>query len=94
MEKGPIVRDKPRVRQQYINNKYKVDPYPYLYEGFNTIDDFRLLYCPKEVLKSQHFLACNEIPSIDDGSLAHRFEQFVRDYSGLEPFDIQYVIES
>lgn len=87
MGDGPIVRDKPRVRQQYLNNKYKVDKYPYMYEGLSDINDFRRLYCPEEVLENGHFLDCNEIPSIDDGKLAHRFEQFVRDYSGLDPFD-------
>ena len=89
MEKGSIVRDKPRVRQQYLNNKWRVDPYPYLYRGFETIDDFREMYCPMEVLRTGRFLDCNEIPSIDDGNLVQRFEQFVADYSGLDPFDIQ-----
>lgn len=88
MGSGSIVRDKPRVRQQYLNNKYRIEKYPYLYEGLETIEDFRKLYCPQDVLKTGHFLDCNEIPSIDDGTLAHRFEQFVRDYDGLDPFDI------
>lgn len=88
MGRGPIVRDKPRIRKMYHENKYKVDKYPYLYEGFNGIEDFRRKYCPEEVLNTGKFLACNEIPSIDDGDLAHRFDQFVRDYSGLDPHDI------
>ncbi|KAL9180733.1 hypothetical protein ACHAXT_011186 [Thalassiosira profunda] len=88
MLNGPIVRDKPRIRQAYNNSKWRVEKYPYLYEGFDTIDDFRQLYCPAEVLATGRFLDCNGIPSIDDGNLAHRFEQFVRDYSGLDPFDI------
>jgi len=88
MENGPIVRDKPMVRKAYMNNKHRVEPYPYLYEGMETIDDFRLMYCPERVLRGGHFLDCNEIPSIDDGNLARRFEQFVQDYSGLDPFDI------
>ena len=89
MGEGHIVRDKPRVRKAYYENKWKVDPYPYLYEGFETIHDYRLLYCPEEVLNTGKFLDCNEIPSNDDGALAHRFEQFTRDYTGLDPFDIQ-----
>ena len=88
MGNGPIVRDKPRVRQGYLNNKYRVDKYPYLYKDFETIDDFRRYYCSKGVLATGRFLDCNEIPSIDDGNLAHRFEQFVRDYDGLDPFDV------
>ncbi len=66
-----------------------MDKYPYLYEGFDTIEDFRTYYCPEEILETGRFLDCNLIPSIDDGNLAHRFEQFVRDYSGLDPFDVQ-----
>ena len=86
---GSIVRDKPRVRKWYLENKYRMDKYPYLYEGFETIEDFRTYYCPEEILKTGRFLDCNLIPSIDDGNLAHRFEQFVRDYGGLDPFDVQ-----
>jgi len=89
MGSGPIVRDKPRVRKAYFEIKWKVDKYPYLYEGLENIHDFRLMYCPVEILNTGKFLDCNLIPSIDDGNLAHRFEQFVRDYSGLDPFDIQ-----
>ena len=88
MGDGPIVRDKPRVRQQYFKSKYKVDKYPYLYEGIKTIDDFRRMYCPGDLLAVNQPLRCNEFPSIDNGTLAHRFEQFVRDYSGLDPFDV------
>jgi len=88
MGSGPIVRDKPRVRKAYFDNKYKVEKYPYLYEGFTTIDHFRKMYCPEELLAIDRPLDCNLVPSIDDGNLAHRFEQFVRDYSGLDPFDV------
>jgi len=85
---GPIVRDKPRMKKQYFDNKYKWKKYPYLFEGIDTIAAYRELYCPKEVLATGQFLDCNDIPSIDDGNLAHRFEQFVRDYTGLDPFDV------
>ena len=88
---GPIVDDKPRVKQSYLDNKYKVDKYPYLYAGMKGIRDFQRKYCPKRILKRGNALACNDVPSIDDGDLARRFEKFVRDYSGLDPFDIQYV---
>jgi len=85
---GPIVRNKPRIRQQYIKSKYKVERYPYLYEGIKNIEDFRLMYCPKDLLDDRRPFDCNEVPSIDNGTLTHRFEQFVRDYSGLNPFDV------
>lgn len=89
MGEGSIVRDKPRVRKMYLESKHRMDKYPYLYAGMQTIEEFRKYYCPKEVLATGRFLDCNNIPSIDDGELAGRFEQFVRDYSGLDPFDIQ-----
>lgn len=88
---GPIVDDKPRVKQSYLDNKYKMDKYPYLYAGMRGIRDFQRKYCPKEILKRGNALACNAVPSIDDGDLVRRFEKFVRDYSGLDPFDIQCV---
>ncbi|KAL3777778.1 hypothetical protein HJC23_008895 [Cyclotella cryptica] len=88
MGDGDIVRDKPRVRKWYHNNKHKMDKYPYLYEGMRTLDDFRAMYCPSKILRMKNPLKCNDVPSIDDGNLAHRFEQFVRDYNGLDPFDV------
>lgn len=91
MGHGPIVDDKPRVKHAYHDNKWKVDKYPYLYEGMYDIQDFRVKFCPRELLRRGRFLDCNNVPSIDDGDLVGRFERFVRDYSGLDPFDIQYV---
>lgn len=86
---GSIVRDKPKVREMYLNTKYKMDKYPYLYEGMNTIEEFRPYYCPMEILDEGHFLNCDDVESIDNGTLAERFTKFVMDYSGLDPFDIQ-----
>jgi hypothetical protein len=91
MGHGPIVDDKPRVKHAYHDNKWKVEKYPYLYEGMYDIQDFRVKFCPRELLRRGRFLDCNNVPSIDDGDLVGRFERFVRDYSGLDPFDIQYV---
>ena len=86
---GSIVHDKPKVRDMYLNTKYKMDKYPYLYEGMNTIEEFRPYYCPMEILHEGLFLHCDDLESIDNGTLAERFTNFVMDYSGLDPFDIQ-----
>lgn len=88
MGDGEIVADKPRVKKWYHENKWKADKYPYLFEGMKTIGDFRKFYCPPEVLRNGRGQKCNEVSSIDDGTLTHRFEKFVRDYDGLDPFDI------
>jgi len=85
---GELVRNQPGLREHYQTVKYKVDKYPYLYEGMKEINDFRKMYCPKEVLDTGVFLNCEEYDSIDDGRLLNRFEQFVNDYNGIEPFDI------
>jgi hypothetical protein len=83
-----IAKEKPTLYKHYISNKYKVAPYPYLYEGMRTIDDFRKMYCPKELLEQKNgHLQCVDSDTIDDGSLTKRFEQFVRDYDGSTPFD-------
>lgn len=89
MGEGSVVFDKPKVREMYHESKYKVDKYPYLYEGLTTIEEFRPYYCPMEILDTGYFLNCDGVESIDNGTLAERFERFVKDYSGLDPFDIQ-----
>jgi len=88
MGEGEIVWDKPKLREWFKNVKHKMDKYPYLYEGMKEINDFRKMYCPTEVLGTGRFLDCNEYDSIDDGRLLKRFEQFVHDYDGIEPFDV------
>ena len=80
--------DQPHLRRQYQSVKYKVNKYPYLYEGMKDMNDYRKMYCPKEVLGTGVFLNCDDHDSIDDGRLLKRFEQFVHDYDGLEPFDL------
>eukprot|EP00984_Skeletonema_dohrnii_P017126 scaffold7729_cov88-Skeletonema_dohrnii-CCMP3373.AAC.2 len=88
MGEGEVVRNQPNLRLHYQSVKHKIDKYPYLYEGMKEINDFRKMYCPKEVLDTGVFMACDDHDSIDDGRLLKRFEQFVHDYDGIEPFDV------
>ena len=81
-----FAKTSPGLAKVYTSNKHKVDPYPYLYKGMQTIDDFRRLYCPHELLQ-QSYAKCVDAATIDEGNLTSRFEQFVRDYDGREPFD-------
>ena len=83
-----FAEQKPTMYKTYISNKHKVDPYPYLYEGIHTIDDYRKLFCPNKLLEQKNgYLMCNDVETIDNGNLTSRFEQFVRDYDGTKPFD-------
>lgn len=89
MGEGPIAKKKPMIAKNYHNSKHRVmDKYSYLYENLQTIKDYRSMYCPEEVLKLRNFALCNEVPSIDNGTLLERFERFVGDYNGLDPFDV------
>ena len=92
MGDGPIVADKPILQKIYLNNKHKLDPYPYLYKDMHTIGDYRRMYCPEDVLK-RNYILCNSVESIDDGSLVHRFEKFVSDYDGRNPFDVHLYLQ-
>ncbi|KAL7483734.1 hypothetical protein ACHAW6_009371 [Cyclotella cf. meneghiniana] len=83
---GELAQEKPALHKVYESNKHKIEPYPYLYEGMNTIDDFRKMYCPAELLE-ENYLKCTDADTIDDGDLTRRFESFVRDYDGRHPFD-------
>jgi hypothetical protein len=88
MGSGPIVDDKPRVKAQYYDNKWKMDVYPYLYTNMSSIDDYRSYYCPSTILQQGRYFDCNTVPSIDTGELLGRFTKFVTDYNGTYPFDI------
>ena len=87
-------RNKPMLTKAYHANKHRVDPYPYLYEGLESLSDYRGLYCPSEILDNRtlnHEYECNFYDSVDDGTLRERFEQFVKDYNGTIPFDVHLV---
>jgi hypothetical protein len=80
---GRLVKNRPAERNGYLKTKHKVEPYPYLYEGLKTYDDYRAKFCDKNSDKE-----CKTAETVDDGDLTRRFEQFVNDYNGLDPFDI------
>ncbi|KAL7475609.1 hypothetical protein ACHAW6_001522 [Cyclotella cf. meneghiniana] len=80
---GRLVRNRPGERNGYFKTKHKVDPYPYLYEGMETYDDYRDKFCDKKSDKE-----CKTADTVDDGDLTRRFERFVNDYNGVDPFDI------
>lgn len=78
-------RRKQKVAKYYREHKHKMDKeYPYLCDGIGTIGDYRRSFCPRGVSTN----AGNEVPSIDNGTLTERFERFVRDYDGVDPFVI------
>lgn len=85
---GSFAEEKPAIHKSYMSNKHKIDPYSYLYEGMGSINDFRKMYCPSELLEQKNgYIKCTEVNTIDDGSLTRRFEHFVNDYDGTDPFD-------
>eukprot|EP00978_Attheya_sp_CCMP212_P012606 scaffold31521_cov55-Attheya_sp.AAC.5 len=77
-----------------VNNKF---PYPYLFEGIKNEDDFRQLFCPDEILRSGKYKniitkLCDEAESVD-ANLTLRFERFVHDYNGSDPFDVHLTLQ-
>lgn len=93
------VRTAPWQKKQ---NPYYVDPdtkaqdaphpFPYLYEGLNSYDDYEDVYCPIETRKSRK--ECKQEKTREDGTLASRFERFVGDYDGRTPFDVHMTLQA
>ena len=90
---GLVGRRKPMLAKWYHKTKHRMDRYPYLYQNMTTLDDYQSFYCPEEMRKGSP-KECNKVKTIDDGALAGRFEQFVRDYDGLDPFDIHLNLQT
>ena len=80
---GRMVRNRRGERKGYFKNRHKVDPYPYLYEGMVEYDYYQDKFC-----KFENDRDCQSAESIDAGDLTRRFERFVYNYRGLEPFDV------
>jgi hypothetical protein len=85
---GRLVINRPGEVKGYLKNKYKLDPYPYLYEGLKTYNDYRDKFCDLGGDKK-----CKLAETIDDGDLTRRFEQFVHDYNGTHPFDVHLSLQ-
>ena len=68
-------------------------PYPYIYENMTTWEDYQDAFCPPESIPSKfgkkytkHW--CSRQETHENGTLALRFERFVQDYDGLQPWDM------
>ena len=66
-------------------------PFPYLYENMKSYDDYEDVYCPVKTRKSRR--DCKHEETREDGTLASRFERFVNDYDGREPFDVHMTLQ-
>lgn len=85
---GRLVKNRPGEVKGYLKTKHKLEPYPYLYEGMKTYNDYRDKFCDRGNDKD-----CETAETIDDGDLTRRFEQFVNDYSGIDPFDVHLSLQ-
>lgn len=85
---GRLVKNRPGEVKGYLKSKHKLDPYPYLYDGLHTYDDYRDKFCDKG-----SDLECQTAETIDDGDLTRRFEHFVADYDGRDPFDVHLSLQ-
>lgn len=71
--------------KNYHKTKHRVlEKYSYLYGGMETLKDYRRFYCPPGMKAAE----CNDAQTIDNGTLTERFERFVQEYDGYDPFDI------
>ena len=82
---GPWFAEKKNVRR-YAHLQDFDHPFPYLYENMTTWLDFQHTFCPPSLGMTRK--ECLEGKTHENGTLAGRFERFVWDYDGLNPFDL------
>jgi hypothetical protein len=96
------VEKMPEMAKNYAKNRHRLDRYPYLYEGIRTYEDYSRLFCrpggegaPGDVRRAADAgagaAACDgarAAPPPVGLTLTGRFERFVRDYDGTDPFDV------
>jgi hypothetical protein len=63
-----------------------VHPFPYLYENMTEWRDYQEAFCPSRLGRNRR--ECSESETLENGTLAERFERFVWDYDGVSPFDL------
>ena len=74
----------PGIARHYRENRHRLDEYPYLYDGIHTYEDYVRLFC-----RPGKAGWCEDVPPATPGglTLTQRFERFVSDYDGIDPFD-------
>ena len=68
-------------------------PYPFIYENMTSWEDYQDVFCPPKTVPSKfgkkyskHW--CSKQETHENGTLALRFEQFVQEYDGIQPWDM------
>lgn len=72
-------------------SKSKSHPFPYLHEGLHSYEDYEDIFCPPSTRKTRK--DCTFRESQEDGTLVSRFERFIFDYNGLDPFDVHLKLQ-
>ncbi|KAL7469891.1 hypothetical protein ACHAXS_010186 [Conticribra weissflogii] len=70
-------------------------PFPFLHDRLNSYRDYEDVFCPPEtrVPPQGNRKQCLFAPTRENGTLASRFERFVREYDGLDPFDVHLTLQ-
>mmetsp|Transcript_10546 Transcript_10546/g.22056 ORF Transcript_10546/g.22056 Transcript_10546/m.22056 type:complete len:492 (-) Transcript_10546:177-1652(-) len=70
-------------------------PFPFLHEHLHSYRDYENVFCPPEtrVPPQSDRKQCLFAPTRENGTLAARFERFVREYDGLDPFDVHLTLQ-
>lgn len=69
-------------------------PFPYIYDGIHSYSEYEDVFCPPSTRENKSSRKeCIFKPSAENGTLASRFEKFVRDYDGRDPYDIHLVLQ-
>ena len=66
-------------------------PFPYLFDNLHTYHDYEDVFCPVSTRKNRK--ECLFRPSQENGTLTSRFERFVQEYDGRDPWDIHLTLQ-
>lgn len=83
------VRTAPWQQQQKdSSNTAFTHPYPFLYENIRSYHEYEDVFCPIDTRTDRKDCVFRE--SKENGTLTSRFERFVKEYDGRDPFDVQF----
>ena len=87
-QKGnPFYRDPAGTTKKQQHTAAARHPFSHIYDGMHTYHDYEDVFCPTSTRKSRK--DCIFRKSHENGTLASRFERFVQEYDGRDPFDVQ-----
>ncbi|KAL9190252.1 hypothetical protein ACHAXT_007463 [Thalassiosira profunda] len=92
VQAAPWQKNSPYYADPDAKKRREEHPFPFIYDNLHSYKDYEDAFCPPSTRKNRN--ECAHRKSAENGTLAARFERFVREYDGRDPFDVHLTLQA